>query len=50
MFVLEEAKTEIVSSDILVLGSGIAGCLAAIKAKEYGRDVVLEELFPLTVC
>lgn len=32
---------EIVKTDVLVLGGGIAGCLAAIKAREYGVDVVL---------
>ena len=38
---LEEAKTEVLKTDVLVLGGGIAGCFAAIKAKESGLDVVL---------
>lgn len=41
MSVLEEANTEVVSTDVLVLGGGIAGSLAAIKASEYGASVVL---------
>ncbi|MBI4186688.1 MAG: FAD-binding protein [Chloroflexi bacterium] len=41
MAILEEAKTETVNSDVLVLGAGIAGCFAAIKAREFGLDVVL---------
>ncbi len=41
MAALEEAKTEVVKTDVLVLGGGIAGCLAAIKARESGLDVVL---------
>lgn len=36
-----KAKSEVVKTDILVLGGGIAGCLAAIKAKESGLDVLL---------
>ncbi len=38
---LEEAKTETVQTDVLVLGGGIAGCFAAIKARECGADVVM---------
>ncbi len=33
----------IVETDVLVIGGGIAGCFAAIKAKERGRHVVLVE-------
>ncbi|MCD7928268.1 MAG: FAD-binding protein [Oscillospiraceae bacterium] len=32
---------ELVKADVLVIGGGIAGCFAAIKAKEAGADVVL---------
>ena len=32
---------KVVETDILVLGGGIAGCFAAIKAKEQGLDVTL---------
>ena len=41
MSALEETKTEVVKTDVLVLGGGIAGCLAALKAREYDLDVVL---------
>jgi succinate dehydrogenase/fumarate reductase flavoprotein subunit len=30
-----------IETDVLVVGGGIAGCFAAIKAKEKGVDVVL---------
>ena len=39
MTVLE--KTEVLKTDVLVLGGGIAGCFAAIKARESGLDVVI---------
>ncbi len=41
MSVLDDVKTELVKCDVLVLGGGIAGCFAAIKAKESGLSVVL---------
>ncbi len=41
MPILDDAKTELVSSDVLVLGGGIAGCMAAMKARESGMGVVL---------
>ncbi|MBW1769292.1 MAG: FAD-dependent oxidoreductase, partial [Deltaproteobacteria bacterium] len=31
----------VVETDVLVIGGGIAGCFAAIKAKEQGADVTL---------
>lgn len=31
----------LVETDVLVIGGGLAGCFAAIKAKEQGADVVL---------
>ena len=39
MTVLE--KTEVLKTDVLVLGGGIAGCFAAIKARESGLDAVI---------
>ncbi len=30
-----------ISTDVLVIGAGIAGILAAIKAREQGSDVIL---------
>ena len=41
MSVSNEVNTEVISCDVLVLGGGIAGCLAAIRARECGKDVVL---------
>ena len=38
---LPVAKTEVIETDILILGGGLAGCFAAINAKECGADVVL---------
>ena len=38
---LQDAKTEVIKTDILVLGGGLAGCFAAIKARECDADVVL---------
>lgn len=40
---LEWDKEEIVNSDVLVLGGGIAGCMAAIAAAQRGQSVVLVE-------
>jgi succinate dehydrogenase/fumarate reductase flavoprotein subunit len=31
----------IIETDVLVIGGGMAGCFAAIKAKEHGVDVTL---------
>jgi succinate dehydrogenase/fumarate reductase flavoprotein subunit len=41
MSVSEEVGTEVLEADVLVLGGGIAGCFAAIRARELGADVVL---------
>jgi len=30
-----------IETDVLVIGGGIAGCFAALKAKDQGLDVVL---------
>jgi succinate dehydrogenase/fumarate reductase flavoprotein subunit len=35
------AKEIVIECDVLVVGGGIAGCFAAIKAKEKGLDVVI---------
>ena len=39
----EFGQTEIVESDVVVLGGGLAGCFAAIAAAERGQKVVLVE-------
>jgi len=36
-----QLQSEVVSADVLVLGGGLAGCFAAIKARESGLDVVM---------
>lgn len=40
---IEWDKEETVNADVLVLGGGIAGCMAAISAAREGRSVVLIE-------
>jgi succinate dehydrogenase/fumarate reductase flavoprotein subunit len=35
------AQEKTIETDVLVIGGGIAGCFAAIKAKEKGADVIL---------
>lgn len=40
---LEWEKEEIITGDILVLGGGIAGCMAAISAARKGQKVILVE-------
>ncbi|MDF2521381.1 MAG: FAD-dependent oxidoreductase, partial [Clostridia bacterium] len=40
---LEWDKEEVVQSDVLILGGGIAGCMAAIAAARQGMEVVLVE-------
>lgn len=40
---LEYEKEEVVTADILVLGGGVAGCMAAISAARSGQKVVLVE-------
>jgi succinate dehydrogenase/fumarate reductase flavoprotein subunit len=40
---LEYEKEEKITTDVLVLGGGIAGCMAAIAAAERGQKVVLVE-------
>lgn len=34
-------KKELISTDVLVIGGGVAGCMAAIGAKEEGNVEVL---------
>jgi len=36
-----KAENNILETDVLVIGGGIAACFAAIKAKENGSDVIL---------
>jgi len=38
---LEQVADRVVDTDVLVIGGGIAGCFAAIRAKEQGLDVTL---------
>ena len=40
---LEYDKEEILKADILVMGGGISGCMAAIEAARRGMSVVLVE-------
>ena len=40
---IEWDKEEFIKSDVVVLGGGIAGCMAAIAAAEKGQSVVLVE-------
>jgi len=40
---LEYDKEEIINADVLVLGGGVAGCMAAIAAARAGQKVVLVE-------
>ena len=39
----ELGKTEVLSSDVLILGGGMAGCFAAIAAARRGQSVILLE-------
>ena len=32
---------EVISTDVLVIGGGLAGCMAAMKAREHGVDVTI---------
>ena len=41
MSILEEANTEVLETDVLILGGGIGGGMAAIRARELGAEVVL---------
>ena len=40
---LEYDREEIITADVLVLGGGVAGCMAAISAARRGQKVVLVE-------
>lgn len=40
---LEEIADGIFNSDLLVLGGGLAGCMAAIRASQKGLDVIIVE-------
>ena len=38
-----ETSEQTLTTDVLVVGGGIAGCFAAIRAKELGVDVIMVE-------
>ncbi|MBW2031657.1 MAG: FAD-binding protein [Deltaproteobacteria bacterium] len=38
-----EFKTETIETDVLIVGGGLAGCMAAIKASETGLNVTIAE-------
>lgn len=40
---LEQIADKVVETDVLVVGGGIGGCCAALKAKEHGLDVTIVE-------
>jgi len=40
---LEKIADEVLETDVLIVGGGIAGCVAAVKASEYGADVTILE-------
>jgi succinate dehydrogenase/fumarate reductase flavoprotein subunit len=38
---LEKIATNIIETDVLIIGGGVAGCVAAVKASEHGAKVTL---------
>jgi len=40
---LEKIADKVIETDVLVIGGGVAGCVAAVKASEYGVDVTVLE-------
>jgi succinate dehydrogenase/fumarate reductase flavoprotein subunit len=38
---LEKLADNIIETDVLIIGGGVAGCVAAVKAREHGVDVTL---------
>jgi succinate dehydrogenase/fumarate reductase flavoprotein subunit len=40
---MSQLKRTVVESDVLVIGGGLAGCMAAIRAREMGAEVVIAE-------
>lgn len=38
---LKDIADKVIETDVLVIGGGIAGCCAAVKAREHGLDVTL---------
>ena len=36
-----DEMAEVIATDVLILGGGLAGCMAAMKAREHGVDVVI---------
>lgn len=40
---LENVADKVLQTEVLIIGGGLAGCVAAIKASEYGADVTILE-------
>ncbi len=40
---LNDIADEVISKDVLIIGGGLSGCMAAIKAREYGVEVAIME-------
>jgi len=40
---LEELADEVIETDVLIVGGGLAGCMAAIKAREHNVEVTVIE-------
>lgn len=40
---MTELKQTLVETDVLIIGGGLAGCMAAIRAREMGAEVVIAE-------
>ena len=38
---IEKIANNIIETDVLIIGGGVAGCVAAVKASEHGADVTL---------
>lgn len=46
--VVENVDSEDITTDVLVVGGGLAGLSAAVTAKDNGADVILVEKMPIT--
>lgn len=40
---LNEIADEVIGTDVLIIGGGLAGCMAAMKAREHGAEVAIME-------